>query len=376
MGSGYPSEDTGLSSFYLPPPDDEIEVSLFGPGYGECALIHIGEQKWVIVDSCLDPEGQPAALTYLDRLGLDPAESVCLVVTTHWHDDHIRGMAKVVEVCDAAKFCCANTLTEDEFVAKVAFLESSSAIPDGYGVRELYNVLGLLGARSVTPLYASPNRRIYRQGGCNVWTLSPSDALYQTFLRRIYANMPNEKEQRRRIPALGPNGASVVVLIEVDDTAVLLGGDLEIRGWLGILDDDPQTYTKASVFKVPHHGSENAYVCRVWEEMLEPNPVAALTPWRLAGGSLPTSQGIGRILSHTDRAYITTLPENLAGGPLYQRDSAVERTIRDVGVTLRTVSPSTGIVRLRRKMASSDGWRVEMAGSGCSLVGSGNILHD
>ena len=37
---------------------------------------------------------------------------------------------------------------------------------------------------------------------------------------------------------------------------------------------------KASVFKVPHHGSENAQVDRVWCEMLQERPIAVLTPWR------------------------------------------------------------------------------------------------
>ena len=368
MGSANPQGDTGLSSLYSPPPDDEIEVSLFGPGYGECALIHVGDQKWVVVDSCLDPDGQPAALSYLNQLGLDPAESVCLIVTTHWHDDHIRGMAQVVETCDNASFCCANALTQREFLSAVGALESRPATPEGSGVRELFDVLGSLNTRSVAPLYAAPNRLIFQRDDCTIWTLSPSDAVYQTFLRRIHEILPAVNETKRRIPSLEPNDASVVLLIDLGETAILLGGDLETQGWLAILDNDPQPNARASVFKVPHHGSENAHVCRVWEEMLEQNPIAILTPWRLGGRSIPTSQGIAQILSHTDRAYITASPQSLTGGSLRRRDRMVQRTIRESGVTITNVSPSTGVVRLRRKMTSLTDWQVEIIGSGLDLT--------
>jgi len=38
----------------IPVKQDEIEVSVFGPGYGESILVHLGAGKWVIVDSCRD----------------------------------------------------------------------------------------------------------------------------------------------------------------------------------------------------------------------------------------------------------------------------------------------------------------------------------
>ena len=71
-----------------------------------------------------------------------------------------------------------------------------------------------------------------------------------------------------RLTAPEPNDTSVVLLIEVADTIVLLGGDLEQQGWLAILDGDRQVDTRASAFKVPHHGSEDAFEERVWTEML------------------------------------------------------------------------------------------------------------
>lgn len=62
---------------HSPPERDEIEVSVFGPGYGESILLHIGNNNWLIVDSCLDfPSRESAPLRYLRQIGIDPASSV------------------------------------------------------------------------------------------------------------------------------------------------------------------------------------------------------------------------------------------------------------------------------------------------------------
>jgi glyoxylase-like metal-dependent hydrolase (beta-lactamase superfamily II) len=87
------------------PTEDEVEINIFGPGSGECCLIHIGGGQWIVLDSCVDTEsGRPVALAHLERVGVDPAQSVKLIVASHWHDDHIRGLSSVLRSCVAAKF--------------------------------------------------------------------------------------------------------------------------------------------------------------------------------------------------------------------------------------------------------------------------------
>ena len=57
--------------------DDELEISIFGPGYGEAIALHLGFGKWVLVDSCLEPKsGKPAQLQYLESLGIDASLAV------------------------------------------------------------------------------------------------------------------------------------------------------------------------------------------------------------------------------------------------------------------------------------------------------------
>ena len=107
-----------------PPADDEIEVSLFGPGVGECVLVHLGRGEWIIVDSCC-PVGvsEPIALTYLQALGVAPANAVRLVIATHWHSDHIRGMAQLLVACEQAAFVCSGALETPTFVRLITALD-------------------------------------------------------------------------------------------------------------------------------------------------------------------------------------------------------------------------------------------------------------
>jgi len=98
------------------------EFSAFGPGYGECLLVHLGEGEWMIVDSCVQSNRQPA-LDYLHAMDVDPAVAVKLVVATHWHDDHVRGIADVLATCRTAAFACSAALSPDELLQTIGALE-------------------------------------------------------------------------------------------------------------------------------------------------------------------------------------------------------------------------------------------------------------
>ena len=98
------------------PKPDELEVSVFGSGIGECIVIHLGNEQWMIVDSCLDKNTrEPVALRYLRELNVDVATCVPLVVVTHWHDDHIRGSARVFANAKRARFVCSAALDHEDF---------------------------------------------------------------------------------------------------------------------------------------------------------------------------------------------------------------------------------------------------------------------
>jgi len=337
----------------------QIEIVLIGPGYGESILVHIGNGEWIVVDSCIARDGAPAALNYLDGRGLDPSEAVRLIVTTHWHDDHIRGMGELVSYCANAEFCCASVLCREEFLALIKAYNSRPMISGTSGAKEIYKVISILRERRAHPCFAMQNRRVFAGGlDCEIWALSPPDAAFQAFLSNMGELFPGSGESKKHCPLLVPNRIAVVLWLKIEGTAILLGADLERSGWAVVLDSRERPQGKASVFKIPHHGSADAHEDRVWERMLVAGSNAILTPWRRGRGELPTRDDTRRILSFTERAYITAARMRVSR-PVRRRDNAVERTLRESGATLCQTLPSDGTIRLHRNVGSNAAWKIE-----------------
>ena len=334
--------------------------------------MHVGSGRWIIVDSCLDPDGTPGPLRYLESIGVDPVRDVALIVATHWHDDHIRGMARLVERCPAAQFCCSSALCREEFLTLVGALEGRHFSASGSGLRELHGVFSRLVEAGKNPTHALANRVVFRKETCTISSLSPGDEVFQRFLTSVRGLIPKQGGNKTRIRSLSPNEAALALWVDTGDFTLLLGADLEKSGWVAVVESptrstDPTRSTeKASAFKVPHHGSENADEPTVWQQMLESDPLAVLTPWRRGGHALPTAQDVVRILEATQNAYVTDngLPRQ---NPRH-RNSAVTRTLRESGSRFRRLTADNGSVRLRRHLGSQTQWTVETLGSACRLI--------
>ena len=349
-----------------PPCPDEVELTLLGPGYGESLVVHIGQGRWIIVDSCISDAREPQALDYLLAIGVDPAAAVTLIVATHWHDDHIRGMAKLVDACPDAEFSCAAALRQEEFLAAMHALDRRSAFAGTSGVRELHTVFGSLAERGRAPLFAFADRRFFAAGACEIWSLSPDDEEFVRFLRSIGTLFPREGQTNTRVPDVSPNHLAIVLWVQVHDVALLLGADLEARGWVKILDSLGRPQNRATAFKVPHHGAASAYEPRVWQQMLDRNPFAVLTPWRRGGHVLPTPADVRCLLTETDHAFVTSRVDRAVRPQ--RRDRAIERSIREADIRLRRIAPRWGGLRLRRPTDAAIGWSVERFGDACHLA--------
>ena len=349
------------------PGKNEFELTLLGPGYGESVVLHVGGGVWVIVDSCVDTNGTPQALRYLESIDVDPAKAVELIVATHWHDDHIRGIAKLVGICNRAAFSCASVLLCKEFLSVVGALEGRPPSGRGSGLKEIHSVFSRPAQVASNLTLAIANRPILVKGGCEIRALSPDDANFINFVRTIGRLLSGSGKVRIRVPSLSPNDVSVALWVKVEDVAVLLGSDLERRGWTAVLENVALRDGKASVFKVPHHGSEDAHEPGVWKQMLELDPLAVLTPWRRGNRTLPIQRDVKRILSHTPNAYATARIGSSTRAPV-NRASMVRRTIRESGIRLRRLVMSPGFVRLRYPLASGAPWKIETFGSACHLA--------
>ncbi len=370
------------SEFGNPPATDEIEVSLFGPGYGESVLLHLGHQDWVIADSCLNKDKAPAALSYLRSLGLNPSEVVKLVVATHWHDDHVGGMGTLFRECKNAEFVCSDALRNDEFLTLVTSLKARPMMTSS-GVKEFDEVLQVLKERSIarskfaSPTWALANRRIWaRPSGkstvpAEIYSLSPSDLSITLAKHAIASLIPQAGQAKRRVSPRPPNHVAVVLWVRVSNSTILLGSDLEdtkepSTGWIAVLDSTSRPSDRASVFKVAHHGSITAYQPRVWSEMLISQAVATLTPFIRGRTILPTKADSKRICEHTAKSFSTadTRAREIRG-----RSNIVIKTIRETVRSIKEVPASSGVVRLRKMVsdpAEAD-WAAKLFGTALPL---------
>jgi len=340
------------------PASDQIEIAVLGPGFGECIIVHLGAGNWIVVDSCIDSAtGEPAALSYLTerRVSFD---KVIRVIATHWHDDHIRGMARQLRAFTKARFCTSPALTRNEFVASILKYNSRHAIVAGSGATEMCEVLEVLRSRAgaSAPLRASPGRPIFflpgsqsgHRSDCSVTTLSPSDKQFQKFLESLGELTPVPLEAKKRMPDQDQNDLSVAILISVGEQAILLGADLEESddaelGWSAVLQIDGLRRNVGRIFKIPHHGSANGNCERVWSEVLVRNPIAIVTPWNRNWG-LPTQEDVARINTQTDSGFITSL---VAQRSMATRPYAVEKQIRETVGRIRAIQNTTGAVIVR-----------------------------
>jgi hypothetical protein len=305
----------------------------------------------MIVDSCVTLDTKtPPVLDYLRSIGRDPSAAVRLVLATHWHDDHVRGLARILKECSAASFACSAALQPDELIEGIGSLSSSRFIAQTSGVREMQQALQLMAAtRRPSAMWALVDRTLWLRESddhlpCHVYTLAPSDRELLSANQTI-AQLLREGE-RRRVPRPQRNDGSVVLWVQIGTSGLLLGADLEETGesdtgWTAVVNCANRPQGRSQVFKVPHHGSSNAHQDRVWDEMLTSKPHAVLCPWSLGHRYLPTDDDVARICGLSKQLHLTAVPGSRLARPRTVGERWRARYAqRPIGrVTLRCADP-------------------------------------
>lgn len=351
-----------------PPATNEIEVSIFGPGYGEAIAVHLGAGRWICVDSCLS-DGQPAALAYFKAIGVDPGSQVVGVIASHWHDDHVRGLAKLVETCAAATFYYPAALGTHEFQAYAQILNAGDPSPFARETSEIVRTFRLLeeGQRRIAAVIA--DRLLAYEDGVEVFALSPNDVQYQRFVQTITSAMPSASPPRRRakIGSLPPNDTAVVIQIRTPMGPITLGSDLEeigVRGWSTMISQSVALRPLTALLKVAHHGSSNAHSDQFWRAYRNPDCIAVLTPFTRGSVKLPTASDVARIESFGNRNFITALSR---ARPAVRRTPEVARALRQCQIRLRRAQPRPGHIRIRPRVGEPLDWEVALFDGAAAL---------
>jgi beta-lactamase superfamily II metal-dependent hydrolase len=368
---------------------NEIEVAVIGPGYGECICIHVGSGRWMIVDCCIETESKiPWPEYYLNSLGVSMKEQVDLIVASHWHDDHARGLSRCLDICSHALFCVSSVLTTNEFIEFTKRHETNPTSLAGSRLSEINKVFDILAYRSRNPrdfrhstarratqgklLFSWPPSAIAHKETCQVISLSPSDFADEDFLKRIVHLMPGVGKGKHSAPLASPNDTSVALWVSVGQTNILLGSDLENgnknpeKGWNAILNANNCPTGLANIFKIPHHGSENGHHPEVWNRLIHHEAITVSTPWIKGGRNIPTSNDILRISELRQNNYLTSRSSSTKS----RYTQTVQKALREISpnATPLSLKGKAGLVRLRKSMnESSDPWRCEIFGDAYAI---------
>ena len=294
------------------------------------------------------------ALAYLERIGVCPTQ-IKRVVATHWHRDHILGIAETLRAAPEAEFYCPAALQVDELYTLV--MAARSPGNREHPASEFARVLEILeerqtgggsGGWSTTgPAWASQGTVVFDRSlgfPVHVRAVAPSPGATTLAAHQLGKHLPVKMEQKRRPLAADPNVFSIVLHVRAGKLGVLLGGDLENRadpnvGWKAVLSASNYPQGTCSVIKVPHHGSADAHNDDLWTQKLSSAPTAILTPF--SPQRLPTSSDQERLVELAGSAYCTHRSRRLKES----KDGGATRMMKRR--KLRPASGRAGHVRIR-----------------------------
>lgn len=358
---------------------NQFEVYLIGTGnYGESVVINLGMNNWIVIDSCVTPiEKEILPLSFLKSKGVNIEQDVKLIICTHWHDDHIKGISKILEECKSAKFSMAMATDKTKFLQFISYDYSKyKNEATAVSTEEINKCLEIINKEERGCILAAQDKQLFYSKSenykCNVFSLSPSDEVLKDYATEL-SSMISEISSNRKIVNQSPNDKCVVLLVSVNNHSILLGADLEVtsnnkKGWICIIENSLsiKSNPKASLFKIPHHGSETGYHKKIFEELLSDNCIAEMTSCHI--GNLPQKEMIKKFFLHTDNLYITSLPKALRSTTPKKRPFSNTQDIKHFNPNIIELPYLYGIVSAYINYKdSNDTWHVSTEGNALKL---------
>ena len=363
------------------PDNDEIEVTTIGAGgfEGESIVIHFGNGKWGVIDSCKSLGGINLPLLYLTTLGIALTD-VSVIVCTHWHADHINGLSEVLEACPNATFDYpivgqGNNLLK--YLIKGDEAQGSSSI-----WKEFLRCISIIDEKRVN--YGYSDRIVYDHGnGTMLVALSPSkkmlDEMHSILI--AYDSVDHDLSHINE-SIITPNMCSTVLMLCTQGTCVLLGADLEAnrtggyimscvgkcdlkweKGWCNIIQTSRSLGSRrASYFKLPHHSSQTGYCNEVWTNHVSDNPISVTTVYiNNAGIKLPKKDMLTRYNELSSEMYMTSWGPKKKDSKREYGKSKLEENKSKKLKSIAVMNEEKGIVCSRKK--PGEVWTTHLLGT-------------
>jgi beta-lactamase superfamily II metal-dependent hydrolase len=352
------------------PDPDVLELSIFGGGLGESIVLHVGNGIWIVVDSCVS-NNVSVPLSYLSGIGVDVATHLALVICSHAHDDHIKGIAQLYEAATFARLGLPGAASREEFTALVE-LDAEQLNLRLRVLSEYDRLFRVMRARHGRLWFGMSWRELRVDLGdpalmCRVLALSPSDDDQLASKDDIAKMWPSSGAIPRQLTRRDPNHFAMAVTVSSGDRELLLGSDVLTgdsagrTGWSAVVRDAPVPFPTCELFKVSHHGSETGHHDGVWENLVS-GELTVMTPFVQGRVRLPTDSDIERVRRLSQRAYVTGL------APKMSRSD--QRRVGEMGTIVRAAhrrEGGMGHVRARAPLVGPASWTVETFGEARKL---------
>ncbi len=285
-----------------------LSVVIFGMGIGESILLRAEDEEgphWAVIDS--------ARRVYSGR-GVNPALETLvaceaypeLVVLTHPHRDHTKGMADIVRraAAGAVVTCIERLMEPSEHLQAVLDADDRNANDVGQAI---------LAHAAIHDAWRTQRGRR--------WPLHVGAAplaLGSWRLRILHPSQPEIEAVVSEVSRGGDpnlNNVSAALLLERPPVQVLLAADGEQAAWESVQSRiTPEHFRSIKSVKVPHHGSLGAIHPLITDPARpSANREQVATPF-LQSGRLPRfdpGQGVEQLLASGGALHLTAMPYDL-----------------------------------------------------------------
>lgn len=226
-GRIYSALATAMLLIYLVlpvPGSGYLTVTFLDVGQGDAIFVRSPSGRTCLIDGGGKPNqtgdqvGEQVVVPFLQNQGLGELD---LMILTHPHDDHMKGLLTVVQELEA-----------DKLVVADAFLDC----------REIQPLLHLAAEKKVTVIPVYEGQEILFDQGVKFSVLSPG-----------MGETPPEEDM---------NNYSLVMKLSYQDISFLLTGDAEMACLSSLADNED---IASDIMKLPHHGSKTSFLPGFYE---------------------------------------------------------------------------------------------------------------
>ena len=344
---------------------DLVNITVFGPGFGESIIIYIPSLGWGVIDSCIHRAKNVTINPALEFLKSQNVTRLSFLVLTHPHNDHFQGLNLLIEhfLGRIERICyySGDGIREYRtFLAKKHLLREPGLV----ALSRIFKKFAQAKEAGAHILKMSERTEIVRRNRygnseVEIIALSPSEESIARYVQLLHEAIPRKDGHfSGEMKDNDHNLLSSAILCKVQNLSLIFGSDLEVgktkhMGWKGVMRNPDSPELAAHFVKIPHHGSENAFYEPVWKEFSKNSlPVSVITPYDRS--SLPRIEMIKRISKFSSKIAITAKTRTVGPSKIYN-----EQIVRNmhgvkswrylvkphqIGCVSLSFSPSNGVV--------------------------------